>query len=72
MNHARDHEVFEGDPVVVLHQIVYQFGEVVFALIANPLMLPLQHHHGLAAVLPTALPSRDPALAETQLPFLRK
>ncbi len=32
-------------------------------------MLPLQHHHGLTAVLPTLLPSRDPAPADAQLPL---
>jgi hypothetical protein len=69
MHHARDGEVFQRDPIIPVHQIVRQLVQVVFALIPNPLVLPLQHHDRLASVLPTLRSSRNPTLADAQLPL---
>src|SRR6266542_3582696 len=66
MHHAGDHEVFERDSIVAGREIVRQLVQIVVALIADPLVLALQHHDCFAAVLAAPLPPCDPSLGDPQ------
>jgi hypothetical protein len=69
LDHVTDTQVFDRHTVVCREQPMAHFVEDIPTLVGNVLMLPLQHHHGLAAILSPLGPPGNPALGDTQPPL---
>ena len=69
LDHVADTQVFDRHTVVSRQQPMAHFVEDIPTLVGNVLMLPLQHHHGLASILAPFGTPGNPALCNPQAPL---